>query len=164
MSRVLLQLNVPSYLKKILVSKLGENYRPKEDNLYGLAIINTLKRKSEHNYEYRREHYSGGDYRFKNSTEQFFIYISVDRASRRGFSFDPRRSFQIVKAFDKQIREELYTKAIFNKENYGIDYQTTINDWLNMYDISEEELSYDSIRKDFNRNRIKLMKKLKIIA
>lgn len=164
MHRVLLQLMVPKYLKKILDAKYGENYKARENTLFGMTVINTLKRKSDHDYTYSRDKYSQGDYRFKNNTEAYFINVSVDRAKRNGFAFCQRRSFQIVKAFDKSIREDLYTNAIINKEKYGIEYQTTIVDFLDLYDISDDELSYDSLRKDFNRNRRKLAEKLKIIA
>lgn len=164
MQRVLLQLTVPRYLKKILDVKYGDSYKAKENTLFGLTVINTLKRKSEHDYTYNRNQYKDGNYRFKNSTEAYFINVSLDRVKRRGFAFDQRRTFQIVKALDKSIREELYTNAIINKEKYGIEYQTTLLDFLELYDIEEEELSYESLRKDFNRNRRKLAEKLKISA
>lgn len=164
MQRVLLQLTVPKYLKKILNLKFGDSYRAKENTLFGLTVINTLKRKSEHDYQYSRTQYAEGNYRFKNSTEVYFINVSVDRVKRKGFAFDQRRAFQIVKALDRSIREELYTNAIVNKEKYGIEYQTTLLDFLELYDIEEEELSYESLRKDFNRNRRKLAEKLKINA
>ena len=164
MQRVLLQLTVPLYLKKILEIKYGNPYTAKENTLFGMTVLNTLKRKSDHDYTYTRNQYSGGNYRFKNSTEVFFINVSVDRVKRKGFAFDQRRTFQIVKALDRTIREELYISAIVNKEKYGIEYQTTLLDFLELYDIEEEELSYESLRKDFNRNRRKLAEKLKINA
>lgn len=164
MQRVLLQLTVPKYLKKILDMRYGDSFKAKENTLFGLTVINTLKRKSEHDYQYHRNQYSEGNYRFKSSTEAYFINVSIDRVKRRGFAFDQRRAFQIVKALDKSIREELYISAILNKEKYGIEYQTTLLDFLDVYDIEEEELSYESLRKDFNRNRRKLTEKLKISA
>ncbi len=164
MNRVLLQLMVPRYLKKILDVKYGDDYKPRENTLFGMTVINTLKRKSDHDYTYKRNQYSQGEYRFKNSTEAYFINVSVDRVKRNGFAFCQRRNFQIVKALDKSIREDLYINAIVNKEKYGIEYQTTIVDFLDLYDISDDELSYESVRKDFNRNRRKLAEKLKISA
>lgn len=164
MQRVLLQLNVPKYLKKILEVKYGDSYVAKENTLFGMTVLNTLKRKSDHDYSYTRNQYTNGNYRFKNSTEAYFINVSVDRVKRKGFAFDPKRTFQIVKALDKSIRDDLYQNAIINKEKYGIEYQTTLLDFLDLYDIEDEELSYDSLRKDFNRNRRKLAEKLKIIA
>ena len=56
----------------------------------------------------------------------------------------------------------VYIDCIFNKERYGIEYQTTILNFLDFYDITEEELSYDSLRKDFNRNKKKIALRLKI--
>lgn len=164
MSRVLLQLSVPIYLKKILDIKYGDSFVAKENTLFGMTVLNTLKRKSEHDYVFKRNQYSDGNYRFKNSTEAYFINVSVDRVRRRGFTFDARRCFQIVKAVDKSIREDLYQNAIINKEHYGIEYQTTLLNFLDLYDITEEELSYESLRKDFNRNRRRITEKYKTIA
>lgn len=164
MSRMLLQLTVPKYLKKIMDAKFGESYCAREDTLFGMTVINTLKRKSEHDYTYKRILYKEGNYRFKNATEPFFINVSIDRCTRRGFTFDKRRVFQIVKAFDKSIRENLYQTAIVNREFYGIQIKTTFQNFLDLYDIDEEELSYESLRKDFNRNQKKIAEKLNLIA
>jgi hypothetical protein len=157
MQKVLLRLPVPRYLKKILNLRFGEHYDAKENTLFGMAIINILKRKSDCGYVYTRNHYRLGNYRFKEKTEIFLVNISLDKARRTGFIFDENRILKIIKAIDKSIRDELYTSAIINKEKYGIEYQTTILDFLDFYDITDEELSYESLRKDFNRNRKKLL-------
>lgn len=162
MQRVLLQLNVPRYLKKILEVKYGNEYKPRETELLGIAVINTLKKKSDRNYQYIRQKSPTDNNRFKESNEAFFISLAVDKASRKGFSVDPKRANQIVKALDRNLREDLYTTAIINHHRYDIEFQTTIENFLDLYDISEEELSYESIRKDFNRNKKRIAEKLKI--
>lgn len=162
MQKVLLQLPVPRYLKKILEVKFGENATASRKNLLGLTIISTLKGKRDKDYENSRKVYNSGNYRFKDAQHYFFVNISLDIAKRKGFTHSIDTSKQIVKAFDRDIREQLYIDCIFNKEKYGIEYQTTILNFLDFYDITEEELSYDSLRKDFNRNKNKLAERLKI--
>ena len=51
MQKVLLQLPVPRYLKKILEVKFGENATASRKNLLGLTIISTLKGKRDKDYE-----------------------------------------------------------------------------------------------------------------
>ena len=164
MQKVLLQLPVPRYLKKILEVKFGENATASRKNLLGLTIISTLKGKRDKDYENSRKVYNSENYRFKDSPDNFFVNVSLDVAKRKGFTHSIDTSKQIVKAFDRDIREQLYIDCIFNKEKYGIEYQTTILNFLDFYDITEEELSYDSLRKDFNRNKKKLAERLKISA
>ena len=162
MQRVLLQLNVPPYLKKILEVKYGNDYRPKQTELLGIAVINTLKKKSDRDYNYIRQKADPQNSRFKKKNEAFIVSLSVDKASRKGFVVDQKRANQIVRALDRNIREDLYTNAIINQHKFEIEFQTTIENFLDLYDISEEELSYESIRKDFNRNKKRIAEKLKI--
>lgn len=164
MQKVLLQLPVPGYLKKILEKKYGENPSVSRKTLFGLTVINTLKAKRDKDYEASRKVYNSGNYRFKDAQQYFFVSVSLDIAKRKGFTHSIDVARQIVKAVDHEIREQLYIDCIFNKEKYAIEYQTTILNWLDFYDITEEELSYESIRKDFNRNRKKIADKLKISA
>ena len=162
MQRFILQLNVPRYLKKILDVKYGENYRPRVTELLGISVINALKKKSDRDYTYIRKKSPADNNRFKEKDDVFFISLSIDKAQRKGFAVDQKRAHQIVKAIDRNIREDLYCNALLNHTKYGIEYQTTIENFLDLYDIAEEELSYESIRKDFNRKKKNLAEKLKI--
>ena len=149
MPRVLLQLPVPKYLKKILEFKYGENYKAKENTLLGFTVINALQKKSDRNYSFQKQ---------SSHESYFFITISVDKAQRKGFSFSQQKAYQLAKALHRNIREELYITAIINKAKYEIEYQTTLLEFLEMYDITDEELSYESLRKDFNRYVYKVKK------
>jgi hypothetical protein len=161
MQKIVLQLPVPRYLKKILDSKYGDSYTAKEYCLFGMTVINILKRKSDRDYEsIRKKHFQ--NYRFKDVNEYFFVTINLDKARHNGYEITQKRAYQIVRAIDRDVRENLYLSAIFNKLHYGIEYQSTILNFLDFYDITEEELSYESIRKDFNRKRKSLLEKLNI--
>ena len=162
MENISLLLQVPKYLKNILTVKFGESYFLKPSDLFGFAVLNALKKKSESKYEYRHKDLTDG-YRFRHITEYYCIYISVKLAQRNGFVFCQKRAFQLVRALDRQIREELYHQAVVNKNLYEIDYQTTLLNFLDHYDIEEESLSYESLRKDFNRFKRKIEENIKRI-
>ncbi|HAD78791.1 MAG TPA: hypothetical protein DCF99_04460 [Flavobacteriaceae bacterium] len=161
---VKLQLPVPKYLKKILDIKYGPDYVLKDSTILALAISNTLMRKHYAVHRYRVNSKNGKYYRFKELSEVYIIQLSIKSGRRKGFEIDENKIHKIVRAIDKSIREELYTAAIINKEQYDIEYQTTILNFLDQYDIEEDELSYESLRKDFNRLREKLVKNLKNIT
>lgn len=152
MDKVLLLLPVPKYLKRVLEKKHGEDFQATETTLLGFVVLQILKRKSEIKYDYKRQ----------NQNDYFRVYIGVRKAGLKGFIFNQKRSHQLAKTLERQTKEELFTSAILNKENYGIEYQVTLLDFLEFYDIPDEELTYETLRKDFNRQKLKLMQKLKI--
>ena len=161
---VKIQLKVPRYLKKILEIKYGPDYILKDSTLLALAISNTLMRKHYAVHRYRITSKIGRYYRFKELSEVYTIQLSIKSGRRKGFEVDENKLHKIVRAIDKSIREELYTAAIINKEQYDIEYQTTILNFLDQYDLEEDDLPYESLRKDFNRSRDKLAKNLKNIT
>lgn len=145
------QLKLPVYLKKILVARYGEVYILKDTSLLGMAISNVLHKKYYAVRRYRDRDNPPKNYRFKELSATYPVKLSVNRAVRKGFEINDTKIHKIVRAIDNSIREELYRTAISNKEEYGIDYQTTFLNFLDQYGIEEEELSYESIRKHFNR-------------
>ncbi len=146
-------LPVPKYLKRVLEKKYGEDFQATETTLLGFVVLQILKRKSEIKYDYQKK---------QSPIDYFKVYIGVRKAGIKGFIFNQKRSYQLAKTLERQTKEELFINAIHNKENYGIDYQVTLLDFLDFYDIPDEELTYETLRKDFNRQKIKLMQKLKI--
>ncbi len=157
---VKIQLKLPKYLKKILDIKYGPDYVLKDSTLFALAISNIMMRKHYAVHRYRLNSKTGKYYRYKELSEVYTIHLSIKTGRRKGFEIDENKLHKIVRAIDKSIREELYISAIINKEQYDIDYQTTILNFLDQYGIEEDELSYESLRKDFNRLREKLTKNL----
>ncbi|WP_418124274.1 hypothetical protein ACNFU2_06555 [Chryseobacterium sp. PTM-20240506] len=152
MQQITLHLSVPRYVKKILQFKYGDDYKAREDTLLGMVVLNTLQKKSDRNYTYKRAN---------PDITYFSLKVGIDKANRKGFQHNQSRSYQISKAIERDIREKLYTEAITNEINYGIDFKTTIQNFLDLYDITEDELSYETIRKDFNRYKNQNLKKFK---
>ncbi|QWA38858.1 hypothetical protein [Chryseobacterium sp. ZHDP1] len=152
MQQITLHLSVPRYVKKILQFKYGDDYKAREDTLLGMVVLNTLQKKSERNYTYKRTN---------SDITYFSLKVGIDKASRKGFQHNQSKAYQISKAIERDIREKLYTEAVTNEINYGIDFKTTIQNFLDLYDIAEDELSYETIRKDFNRWKHQNIKKFK---
>lgn len=152
MQKITLHLPVPRYLKKILEIKYGNEYHAKETTLFGLVLISTLQRKLDRKYTFNK---------LQSQNEYFTIVIGVGKAQRNGFQHGQKRAFQLSHLIERNIREELYNTCIFNQMNFGIEFQTTILEFLAMYDITEDELSYETLRKDFNRYKLKNIHKYK---
>lgn len=119
-----------------------------------MVIISTLQKKSDRKYKY--------DFKKLDSQNDYFIItLGMAKAQLNGFQHGQKRAHQLAHLIERNIREELFNTCIFNNINYGIEYQTTILDFLAQYDITEEELSYETLRKDFNRYKLKNMHKFK---
>ncbi len=155
-----LELEVPVYLKKILELKYGVDFVVTESSMLGMLLLNHLNKKTDKNYSILQKHIIAN--RFAKSI--YPIFISENLARRNGYVISDDKSKKIIKAIDRDIRNNLYEHAILNHRDYGIEYQTTFLNFLDLYDISEEELTYEALKKDFNRKRKNIVKKLKIHA
>lgn len=142
MQQITLHLAVPRYVKKILEFKYGDEYKATETTLLGMVVLNCLQKKSERNYVYKREN---------PDIVYFSMKVGIDKASRAGFQINHNKARQISKTIERDIREKLYTEAVTNEMNFGVEFMATLQNFLDLYDITEDELSYDTIRKDFNR-------------
>ena len=150
--KITIHLPVTPAIKKYLVRSLTkekQDYVLNIDDWFGLIVINMLENKSSKNYNITPTQEG-------QKTEIFDIQLSISAAQKNGFIILPQHETAIFNIVDRMFRESMYKTALINKKNYQIDYQTSINDILDSYDITEEEMSYDAIKRDFNRKKEKL--------
>lgn len=152
MQQIILHLAVPRYVKKILEFRYGSEYKATETTLLGMVVLNILQKKTDRNYNYKKEN---------PDITYFSMKVGIDKAVRKGFDFNQKKSKQISNALERDIREKLYSEAITNEINFGVDFKTTLQAFLDLYDIAEDELSYDTLRKDFNRFKLQNHHKFK---
>lgn len=141
--KITLQLPVPAYLLKYLEFKYGQNYQAKESDWFGLLIISNLEKKRSKYYSFKRP----------EGNNLFQITVGISKAEKSGYAFHPGMLRKIAKAVDVHFRQELYLHAVANFINQDIPYKQSLQNLLDSYGISEDDLEYDSIRKDFNRNK-----------
>lgn len=142
---ITIHLPVTPAIKKYLEGRLGKEYKLSIDDWFGGTIINmlTIKRLSTSKEEKRPE----------KRTERFNIHTSLSMAEKNGFTIENKHEHMINKILNSLFRQDLYINAIINKKNYGIDYHTTINNILDVYDITEEEFNTDALKRDLIRKR-----------
>jgi len=141
--KITIDLPVTSYLQKYLTVKFGTLYQARESDWFGLLIINILSPKNEREYEFK-----------KIKSDSFYtVTIGISKAEKCGFLISKSKGEQLAKAVENYFRSELFSSAILNARNFDVDYKTTIINTLESFGITEEELHYESIRKDFNRNK-----------
>lgn len=151
--RITIHLPVTPAIKKYMIGKFGKDYIINMDDWFGNMIINMLENKSN-------KHYNTSNRDVGSKTDTYAINFSVSTSEKNGVRIIPQHEAAIFNIVDKIFREELYSQALINKKNYLIDYQTTISNILDSYDISDDELSYDALKRDFHRKKEKLEQRL----
>ena len=145
-------LHLPIYLIKYMRTLYGEPYAPKACDEIGIYILNVLQRKSSlSEYQYRPK---------KEMLQTYQLTICTSNYDKRGAVILPQQNVLIVKFIDSHFRQELFRTAVMNRYYYSIPYKFSIINILRSYNIEENDLPYDTIRKDFNRKKEEIQKRL----
>lgn len=148
-----IRLPVSSYIKKFLVAVYGDAYRVSVTDDFGILILNILQKKSIY-YKYNRKN--------DDRNTNFSIHISFSNFEKYGCVISEQQLYQINKSLDSNFRTTMYRNAIINFHSFGVQYKKSILAYLNSYGITEEEMKYTSVRKDFNRKKGAIESKLRL--
>ncbi|WP_300685501.1 hypothetical protein [Chryseobacterium sp.] len=150
---ITINLPVSPAIKKYLTTRLGNNYHLTNNDWFGIIFLNMLENKNNKYYEFIGK-------KTTNRIETFPITISLSMADKNGFIIRAKHETQINKIIDDVFRQDMYIQALINKKEYGIEYQTSLSNILDAYDITDEELTIDSLKRDFIRKRADIESKL----
>lgn len=147
-----LEIPIKSYLKKYLEVSFGKEIKLTERSWLGLLVLNLLKRQNFKNKNY--------EYSPKNYNDSLILTMHLDKMYRHGSVVNEVHVHYFNKAIAHIMRDELIKQALINERIYGINFKTSILNVLDAYDITEEELNYENIRKHFNRHYKTIEKRL----
>ncbi|MFL9835008.1 hypothetical protein [Chryseobacterium terrae] len=133
-------------VKKYLEIKLGKNYTLGTDDWFGIIVYNFLINKTN-------KHFKIIPKKYDKEIQFFEIILSSNQAEKAGIILTEKQEASINNICYKIFKEELYSAAVVNKNLYSLDYMVTMNNLLDLYDITEEDLSYDALIKGFYRDR-----------
>lgn len=150
LTMVTIHLPVKSYIQKYLHALYGDDYHLSINDDFGILIMSCLEKKSYYNYKKEKD----------NRDSVFAIHVSISFFDKYGFVITEQKISQIHKALEYTFRKNIYRYAILNHTKFGIQYKKSILTFLQSYGISEKELNYDSLRKDFNRHKADIESKL----
>ncbi len=148
---ITIELPVPAYIYSYLHTMYGPNYEVKTTDNFGIMILGILEKKS---IQYHSVSFN------KRNTKKYVINLSISVFEKHGCYITEQHVYRISKLLDYNFRYNLFTYAIVNKEFFSIEYKRTINALLKFYNIEESELQYSTIRKDFNRKKKEIEKKI----
>ena len=147
-----IKLLLPKYLLKYMRKMYGEPYQLKSDNDVGLYLLHILERKSMAS-EYKYHPRSGELHAYR-------IAVNASQYEKKGCILSQEKIGLVLKYIDQHFRRELYTQAVVNYHQFQIPYKDTILKRLEMYDIEESDLMYETLRKDFNRKKGRIEERL----
>lgn len=147
-----LHIKLPTYLIKYLRKLYGEPYAPVCNDEIGLFIMSILEKKTSP---------SAYKYIFSRKTDKTYtISLPLYFHEKKGCLILPEKEALIQKFIDNHFRREMYRFAILNFHYHNIKFKDSLETFLDVFDISEDDLTYESIRKDFNRKKKEFTEKL----
>jgi len=81
------------------------------------------------------------------------IRISESKYTKNGLYIGKEQMSLFNKMIDKMFREELYHYIIMSYENCDQKYSYALQDFLNYYGITEDDINSESLLKDFKRRK-----------
>lgn len=67
--------------------------------------------------------------------------------------YSRHKIYQFNADADTKFREELYQFMIMNNDIYGMKYKTSFRDFLEVMGITENDIKFETLLKDFQRKR-----------
>ncbi len=151
---VTIEIPTKSYLRKFIAVGFGSDIKLTERNWIGVLVLNILKRKTFKNpsYDYKRYNFTYND--------SLTFKVHLDKTYRYGCVLLDPQKYYINRSIDGIFKDEIIKQGLINQSAYNIDFKTSILNILEAYDITEEELNYETIRKHYNRNYKKFQNRM----
>lgn len=152
-----LKIPVPTYLKKFLTKSYGDDYKVSFNDEIGVLILNTLKNKSVYHEitlsKNQREY----------DTDYFCVEISLSNFDKYGCHITQKDLILLRKSLDNLFRNQMFRTGVMNQSLMNIPFKNTFEMYLKTYGITEDDLSYSTIRRDFNRKKNAIAKRLDLV-
>lgn len=90
----------------------------------------------------------------KKSYEKVFkVLIKEEKYLRNGVHIDTRCAQAFNDIIDKMFREELFCHVMINKFSSNEQFNEGIRNFLLVYDITEDDIKYETLYRDFKRKK-----------
>lgn len=87
-------------------------------------------------------------------TEHYYdVLLTEHYFNKFDVVYSKHKIYQFNSDADTRFREELYQFMIMNNDIYGVKYQTSFRDFLAVMDITEKDIKFETLLKDFQRKR-----------
>ena len=150
---MLFRIPIKPYLKKFVLKRLPEPYYSSNKEYLGVFLMKLLRDKHQQNiYDNWRDNYIG----------RLHVELPEHNVARKcakninGAVIVKFNSF-LRDLFEEKMYEFIEQRIMYS--NTKVLVSTAINDWIEIYDLTEDEIPYDSLRKKYMRRKQKYNKK-----
>lgn len=137
---------VSPHVKKFLTTIYGEEYQISKVDFLGLLLIPFFTKEVQ---------LFTGRSKITDSvkTDVFPILISFDFFQRQGYFISHDQLKLIGRTLDKYFREMMYNHVNVFSAAYGVAKKQCIVDFCELYGITEEDFSSESLYRDYQRKQ-----------
>lgn len=89
----------------------------------------------------------------KSYDKVFSVLIKEEKYLRNGVHIDTRSAQAFNDTIDKMFREELFCHVMINKFSNNEQFNKGIRNFLKVYDITEDDIKYETLYRDFKRKK-----------
>ncbi len=149
-----IQQNIPvaDHVYKYLVARCGKDCIVATRNTFiGSTVLSLLSRNNDIRHDSKKRH-----------NKLFHVIINEDKYLRNGVHLDYRSAQAFNDLVDKMFREELYCHVMINKYSTNEKFIDSIRNFLEVYDITEEDIKFETIYRDFKRKKDDIQISLKL--
>ncbi|MGQ1944433.1 hypothetical protein ACT4RS_05265 [Ornithobacterium rhinotracheale] len=146
-----IELNIPPYLHKYLSRLYGKYLYADFKTPFGVMILGILRKKTNKQINAPKN---------KDNLMPYTIKMSLSMFEKEGCHIFEQDQIIIAKTINIWFREQMYTNAVINNLAKGIPYKESIVNFLEVYGITEEELSIDAVLKDFGRKKADILDRM----
>lgn len=97
-------------------------------------------------------------------TKIFRITVSERYYQKLGVHISTENAMLFNEQIDRSFREELFCHALINKKTEKKAVLKSIRDFLDVYDITEDDIKMDTLYRDFKRKKEDLKQNLHLIS
>lgn len=111
-------------------------------------------------------HSRNNDYRRKSTgfSKIFKVTVSESFYEKLGMHITPENAMLFNQQVDSVFREELFCHAIINNTTDKKKFLKSIRSFLDVYDISEDDIKLDTLYRNFKRKKEELEENLNLVS
>ena len=142
---VTIKIPCKSYVKKYLIARYGKKHTITRNSFLGLFVSELLTKEFDPKQKY------------KSYEAEYEIEISEWMFKNIGHTISVKSMEAIGSSFYLIFREDLFEYVQLQLKK-GVNASNAIKEFLNNYDIKEDELKFESIYRDYKRKNFSLDK------
>ena len=142
---ITLHIPIKPYALKYLKVHLGDDYKISKNDAFGIYLENILRRPQE---DARYCHF------MKKYTGDFEVFLSKKNWLSDGFRLSPKGIVDFNSFVENIIKAELHSFIDFSR-SLKIRQAKAVELFREKYNITEEDIAFDSFKKSYRRYRIK---------